>query len=178
MPETSVIGDVMIRRANLADYDSVVSFVKAEFGDRWLRSVHNGFQQTPIPIFIAHAGNQILGFACYDVVQMKKGVFGPMGTSLHYRQKGLGKALLHNCLSEMQRNGYAYAIIDNAGPLEFYESACGAVVIPKYYLIVSLGQANDIVERIASPHVGVVIDVYHVWWDPRYITLGTMKCSS
>jgi GNAT superfamily N-acetyltransferase len=76
--------------------------------------------------------SQILGFACYDVVQMKKGVFGPMGTSLHYRQKGLGKALLHNCLSEMQRNGYAYAIIDNAGPLEFYESACGAVVIPKY----------------------------------------------
>jgi sugar phosphate isomerase/epimerase len=34
-------------------------------------------------------------------------------------------------------------------------------------VIVSLGQANDIVERIGSPHVGVVIDVYHVWWDPR-----------
>jgi sugar phosphate isomerase/epimerase len=29
-----------------------------------------------------------------------------------------------------------------------------------------LGQANDIVEQLASPQVGVVIDVYHVWWDP------------
>lgn len=33
-------------------------------------------------------------------------------------------------------------------------------------VIVTLGQANDIAERLASPQVGVVIDVYHVWWDP------------
>lgn len=91
------------------------------------------FQQAPIPIFIAHADNRIVGFACYDVVQMKKGVFGPMGTSLTYRQKGVGKALLYHGLSGMQRTGYACAIIDNAGPIEFYETACGAVVIPKYF---------------------------------------------
>lgn len=30
----------------------------------------------------------------------------------------------------------------------------------------TLRQANDLVERIASPHVGVVIDAYHVWWEP------------
>ncbi|WEG13687.1 sugar phosphate isomerase/epimerase [Pullulanibacillus sp. KACC 23026] len=34
-------------------------------------------------------------------------------------------------------------------------------------VISTLGQANDIAERLASPQVGVVIDVYHVWWDPR-----------
>ena len=33
-------------------------------------------------------------------------------------------------------------------------------------VIVTLGQANDIAERFDSPQVGVVIDVYHVWWDP------------
>jgi sugar phosphate isomerase/epimerase len=33
-------------------------------------------------------------------------------------------------------------------------------------VINTLGQANDIVERLKSPQVGVVIDVYHVWWDP------------
>ncbi|MCL6547539.1 MAG: sugar phosphate isomerase/epimerase [Alicyclobacillus sp.] len=33
-------------------------------------------------------------------------------------------------------------------------------------VISTLGQANRIVERIARPNVGVVIDVYHVWWDP------------
>ncbi len=34
-------------------------------------------------------------------------------------------------------------------------------------VIVTLGQANAIAERLASPQVGVVIDVYHVWWDPQ-----------
>jgi len=33
-------------------------------------------------------------------------------------------------------------------------------------VISMLGEANDIVERLCSPQVGVVIDAYHVWWDP------------
>ena len=31
--------------------------------------------------------------------------------------------------------------------------------------VVSLGQANDMCEAIASPWVGIAIDVYHLWWD-------------
>lgn len=30
----------------------------------------------------------------------------------------------------------------------------------------TLGQANDMVEQIGSPFVGVAADVYHLWWDP------------
>ncbi|HET7536526.1 MAG TPA: sugar phosphate isomerase/epimerase family protein [Candidatus Didemnitutus sp.] len=30
----------------------------------------------------------------------------------------------------------------------------------------TLGQANDMVEAIKSPFVGVAADVYHLWWDP------------
>jgi sugar phosphate isomerase/epimerase len=33
--------------------------------------------------------------------------------------------------------------------------------------IVTLGEALDIAERIGDPGVGVVIDVYHTFWDPR-----------
>jgi sugar phosphate isomerase/epimerase len=33
-------------------------------------------------------------------------------------------------------------------------------------VVVTLKQANDIAERIASPAAQVVIDVFHVWWDP------------
>jgi sugar phosphate isomerase/epimerase len=32
--------------------------------------------------------------------------------------------------------------------------------------IVSLKQANDMVEMIGSAYVGVAIDVFHLWWDP------------
>lgn len=31
----------------------------------------------------------------------------------------------------------------------------------------TLGQANDMAEAIASPWVGVAVDVYHLWWDPE-----------
>ncbi len=30
----------------------------------------------------------------------------------------------------------------------------------------TLGQANDMVDAIGDPGLGVTVDVYHVWWDP------------
>lgn len=30
----------------------------------------------------------------------------------------------------------------------------------------TLAQANDMAEELNSPHVGVAVDVYHLWWDP------------
>jgi len=33
-------------------------------------------------------------------------------------------------------------------------------------VVVTLAQANDIAERFPAEVVGVVIDAYHVWWDP------------
>jgi sugar phosphate isomerase/epimerase len=37
-------------------------------------------------------------------------------------------------------------------------------------VVVSLSQANEIIESFKSPNLGVVIDVYHVWWDPAVYT--------
>ncbi len=34
-------------------------------------------------------------------------------------------------------------------------------------VVVTLGQASAMADRIASPNVGVAVDVYHVWWDPN-----------
>jgi sugar phosphate isomerase/epimerase len=31
----------------------------------------------------------------------------------------------------------------------------------------TLRQANDLCDRLASPHVGLAVDVYHLWWDPE-----------
>ena len=33
-------------------------------------------------------------------------------------------------------------------------------------VIVSMSQANAIVDMFKASHLGIVIDVYHVWWDP------------
>jgi sugar phosphate isomerase/epimerase len=37
-------------------------------------------------------------------------------------------------------------------------------------VIVTLAEANRLVHRLDSSQVGVVIDVYHVWWDPEVYT--------
>ena len=34
-------------------------------------------------------------------------------------------------------------------------------------VVVTLRQANDMAEALASPAAGVVVDVFHVWWDPE-----------
>ena len=34
-------------------------------------------------------------------------------------------------------------------------------------VITTLGEATDLAHEFPAAHVGVVIDAYHVWWDPR-----------
>ena len=41
------------------------------------------------------------------------------------------------------------------------------MMISERSAIVTLGEANDLAERFDETRVGVVVDAYHVWWDPR-----------
>jgi sugar phosphate isomerase/epimerase len=41
------------------------------------------------------------------------------------------------------------------------------MMIAERSAITTLGEALDIAERIGDPGVGVVIDVYHTFWDPQ-----------
>lgn len=34
-------------------------------------------------------------------------------------------------------------------------------------VVVTMKQANDMVDQLSSPFAGVVVDVFHVWWDPE-----------
>ena len=34
-------------------------------------------------------------------------------------------------------------------------------------VVVTLKQANDMADQLRSPSAGVVVDAYHVWWDPE-----------
>ena len=114
-----------------SDQEILENWVLEEFGERWTKQVEQAFGRTPKPnIFVVEEVGRLVGFACFDVVDAKKGLFGPMGTARYHRQKGVGKALLHHCLNEMKEVGYAYAIIGEAGPIEFYETTCEAKVIP------------------------------------------------
>ncbi|GGD25695.1 GNAT family N-acetyltransferase [Pontibacillus salipaludis] len=119
-----------IRRAKISDLPAIKDYIRFEFGERWLEHVNHASDMSEIPIFIAERNNTIIGFACYDLVRKQKGIFGPMGTSKDKRFQFVGRELLDTCLVEMAKRRYPYAIIDEAGPVEFYEKACNAKLIP------------------------------------------------
>jgi len=120
---------LIVRRATLSDTEELLNFIEKEFNNKWLCNIKSGFSKEVIPIYIAIEDNEIIGFGAYDIV--KKGLFGPMGITKAYRKKNVGYSILHSCLNDMKNDGYKYAIIDEAGPIEFYEETCGAVIIHK-----------------------------------------------
>ena len=77
---------------------------------------------------LAHRGEKILGFGCYDTTY--KNFFGPTGVDEAERGQGIGTALLLATLHAMREAGYMYGIIGWAGPVEYYENVVGASVIP------------------------------------------------
>ncbi|MFD2445393.1 GNAT family N-acetyltransferase [Bacillus sp. CGMCC 1.16607] len=122
-----------IRKAEKGDSEQLIHFVKHQFSQEWAETIKNGFLiDNPSIYFALSEDSQIIGFAAFDVFKNRKGYFGPMGVSLNSRAKGIGYMLLHYCLKDMKEIGYEYAIFGGAGPIEFYEKSCNAVVIPLF----------------------------------------------
>lgn len=120
-----------VRKVHQGDERELADFIEKNFSKEWEHTIQGGFQKEKPSIYIAcDEEGRIIGFAAFDVCQNKKGYFGPMGVVKNRRVKGIGNALLHHCLKDMKEIGYEYAIIGGAGPIEFYEKACRAVVIP------------------------------------------------
>ena len=76
---------------------------------------------------MAVEGEALVGFGCYDTTM--RNFFGPTGVLEAYRGRGIGFALLLVCLHAMAADGYGYAIIGAAGPVDFYSKAVGALAI-------------------------------------------------
>jgi N-acetylglutamate synthase-like GNAT family acetyltransferase len=122
----------IVRRVNNKDINKLVTFVEKDFSYEWSQTIATALNANNFNIYIAVNENEdIIGFAAYDVYKNNKCYIGPMGVSLTNRIRGVGYSLLHHCLRDMKEIGYEYAIIGGAGPIEFYEKACNAVVIPK-----------------------------------------------
>ena len=85
--------------------------------------------QMPCTAFIATKGQELLGFACYDT--SAKGFFGPTGVHETARGQGIGEALLIVTLKAMREAGYAYAVIGDPGPVDFYKKRLDVLEIPK-----------------------------------------------
>lgn len=109
-------------------YKKVEAFIQKEFGDGWASEATASFYCDPPGIFVAvDEQKDIVGFACCNATG--KGFFGPTGVIKKCRGRGVGSVLLWRCLESLWEQGYAYAIIGGAGPVEYYKKAVGATVI-------------------------------------------------
>lgn len=126
--QTALPGGVAVRRALPPESEIILDWITARFGRHWRGEAVLGLTQQPPTVFVAIRGGQLLGFAGYDLTA--KGFFGPTGVDEAERGKGIGEALLLATLRAMAAAGYAYAVIGDAGPVDFYVKRLGAIEIP------------------------------------------------
>ncbi|WP_108123984.1 GNAT family N-acetyltransferase [Saccharospirillum mangrovi] len=130
LPATPAVPEgCALQPAQAWDRDAIVDWVRREFGDGWASEVGNGLGSHPARVLVVRRGNELLGFACFDVTF--PAFFGPTGVSENARGLGLGKALLIESLHRLKQRGYVYGFIGDAGPVEFYRQAVGAVPVPE-----------------------------------------------
>ncbi|RED53761.1 GNAT family N-acetyltransferase [Aestuariispira insulae] len=121
------LSDVRIRRAHAPESPVILGWIEEHFGKIWRGEAAAALARAPSTLLVAHKGPEILGFACYDTTAL--GFFGPTGVGQAARGKGIGSELLYQTLKAMRGAGYAYAIIGDVGPVEFYQNRIGAILI-------------------------------------------------
>jgi predicted N-acetyltransferase YhbS len=119
---------VIIRRAQPHEITPIRDFLLENFEAGWADEISVGYAGKPVSVFIAIRDRQVVGFAAYECT--RRSFFGPTGVTKSERGRGIGYALLLASLWGLRELGYAYGIIGGAGPVEFYERAVGATVIP------------------------------------------------
>ena len=119
---------ISLRRPLAPEKHIVTDWVGAHFGRGWVSETERCFANHPLSCFIATRAGELLGFACWDASAL--GVWGPTGVAETARGRGVGAALLLRSLHAMREQGYAYAVIGAAGPIEFYQRFVGGIVIP------------------------------------------------
>ncbi len=119
--------DVEIRRALAPEKHLICAFARQGFSEGWASEIEVGFAHVPVGVWVAVKDGRCVGFACHDTTL--RGFFGPVGVDETERGEGIGAALSLAALHAMRNDGYGYAIIGWAGPVDFYARLCGASVI-------------------------------------------------
>lgn len=119
---------VTIRPVLAPEAQLVTDWVREHFSGNWASEVMVAITRQPSACLIAIEDGVLAGFACYDATA--RGFFGPTGVHPDKQGKGIGLALFSATLQTMKALGHAYAFIGDAGPVDFYVKAAGAIEIP------------------------------------------------
>ncbi|MHB1000520.1 MAG: GNAT family N-acetyltransferase [Armatimonadota bacterium] len=120
---------ICIRPARPWEQTALNQFIKEHFGQGWVDETSVAFSTKPVTALVALDGDQIIGFAAYEVTA--PAFFGPTGVNEAYRGRGIGKALLLESLAGMRSLGYVYGFIGAPGPVDFYLKAMKSMLLPE-----------------------------------------------
>jgi mycothiol synthase len=122
---------ITLRRAEGDEIGATAAMARETFSATWEAEVSEAARFAPPPLFIAREGDRIVSFAAYDVTGPAR--FGPTGTDPAYRKRGIGGALLKECLRGLRDRGETIAEIGWAGPIAFYARAVNARIHRVYW---------------------------------------------
>lgn len=108
---------------------AVLKFILDNFGSGWEAEASVAFGSAPpkITVSVVEDSGEIVGFCCYNCTAL--GFLGPIGVSEEARGRGIGKAVVLRSFHAMKDAGYGYAVIGDAGPVEFFRKFCDARII-------------------------------------------------
>jgi N-acetylglutamate synthase-like GNAT family acetyltransferase len=135
--ERAIWGDVSgyrVRRADRGEQEALRGLIEREWTVAWFDAAMLGLSHQPVGVFVAEKGDELVGFAAYEVDQCL-GSFGPTGVARAHRGHGLGARLLWACLDDLQKKRRKECQIGWVGPVGFYHRACGAVLGPAYWMM-------------------------------------------
>jgi len=130
LPEPLVPSSYEVRRPMASEGLSLQQWIAENFSRGWASEVLPGISRTPPTIFVALEKSSLLpaGFCGWDCTSL--GFLGPVGVAEAHRGKGIGRAMVLYALHAMAEQGYGYAAVGYAGPVEFFRKVCGAFEIP------------------------------------------------
>lgn len=129
LPGAPEMDDLWVGKPLFHQAPSVLSFIRDNFSSSWEAEAGAAFGSVPPTIIVAvdRTSGEMAGFCCWDCTA--KGFLGPIGVHDDFRGKGVGKAVVIAALYSMREAGYGYAVIGDAGPVEFFKRICDARII-------------------------------------------------
>ena len=108
---------------------TVLAFIEKNFGRTWAFEAARGI------LFHVERDGEIAGFAAHEANNRGLGFFGPTGVAPAHRGKRIGWDLLHACLADARRRGYARVVIPWTDAISYYAKGCGAQVAHRFVVL-------------------------------------------
>jgi GNAT superfamily N-acetyltransferase len=126
----------VIRRAAREDMLLLRHEITRAFSPAWAFEVERalGFDPPGVHLALCKSDGALAAFAVHDGNNQGLGWFGPGGTFAEHRKRGLGAALLLQCLVDVAAAGLPICTVAWIGPRGFYERAAG-VAAERHFVV-------------------------------------------